>query len=208
MFNTAGSRFDFANVIFAVLDVCEHRRDAYSRDEAPERLMTDAREKLEEVKRGYIEAGGTSGYWKRLEDEVLQTVMGRYIPRAVEQTERERTAFGVWRRGDVVARISFAFAALIVGELLIRFLPWVKLLWGPLGIVFILAGVFYPNFVRWRGERAHAVFLNELIADGEAFQRNTRAHYASEADYEELFADTEAQRKVSGAATVRETTGP
>lgn len=191
MLNTAGSRFDFGSVIFAVLDTCEHRRDAYSRAEAPERLLADAKEKLDEVQRGYEEAGGADSYWKRLEHEVLGTVMGRYIPRAVQQTELERNEFGIWRRGDLGARISFAFLALIIGEILVRFLPWVKLMWGPLGVVFLILGFMYPTLVRWRSQRRHAAFLNDLIVEGEAFQRNPKTQYLSESDYEELFTDPE-----------------
>lgn len=207
MLNTAGSRFDFGNVIFAVLEVCEHRRDAYSSDEAPERLMDDAREKLAEVRRDYVESGGTESYWQRLEHEVLATAMPRYIPRAIAQTAGERNEFGVWRRGDLVARTSFALAALVVGELFIRFLPWVKLFWGPLGIVFLLAGAFYPNLVRWRAERRHTQFLNDLIAEAEAFQRNTKAHYLSEADFDELFSEPgeRLQRDAARRATSQHT---
>ena len=63
LLNLAGSSFDFGNVLFAVLQECEHRRRALLPGEAEARLREAARQKLEEIRESYAESGGTPAYW-------------------------------------------------------------------------------------------------------------------------------------------------
>src|SRR5687767_4658899 len=99
MFNLAGSAFDFGNVIFAVLQECEHRRRGFS----DESLEAD------------FEAEGSKGYWTLLEREILQTVMPQYVRQAAKQNRLERNQYDAWRGGDLASRAALAIGGLAVG---------------------------------------------------------------------------------------------
>ncbi|HVF60022.1 MAG TPA: hypothetical protein VNJ70_09465 [Thermoanaerobaculia bacterium] len=100
MLNLAGPAYDFGNVLYAVLQECEHKRRGLLPDRAEERLLEIAREKLGEVRESYVEAGGDPAYWKDLEREVLETAMPQYAAAAADQTRLEKSSYGVWRQGD------------------------------------------------------------------------------------------------------------
>ena len=77
-----------SNVLFAVLQECEHQRRALLPNEAEARLAEVAREKLAAIRASYEERGGTAGYWSQLEREVLATALPQYVPAALEQMVR------------------------------------------------------------------------------------------------------------------------
>lgn len=188
MLNPAGAKFDFGNVIFAVLETCEHRRLSYDDDEAADRLMIDAREKLAEIEKSYIDLSGTRSYWQRLKHEILQTVMPKYIAMAVKQNAVERHDFGIWRGGDILARIGFGVGGLLLASF-IRFIPGLRLVWLPSELAFAIFGILLPEIIRWRGRKRHSSRLNALVVEGERFQSNRQIHYLSEADLEDLFTE-------------------
>ena len=117
MLNVAGASFDFGNVLFAVLQECEHVRRGLLPNEAHGRLMEAARRKLAQIRESYVEHGGTPGYWEELEREVLETSLPAYLPEAIEQTRLEKSGYDVWRRGDAGARALFALLGLVIGAL-------------------------------------------------------------------------------------------
>ena len=60
MLNLAGTSYDFGNVLFAVLQECEHQRRALLPNQAAARLQEIARAKLAEIHESYTELGGAS----------------------------------------------------------------------------------------------------------------------------------------------------
>lgn len=180
MLNVAGPSFDFGNVVFAVLQECEHVRRGLSPDDAPERLMEAARRKLSEIRESYVESGGTAGYWEELEREVLETSMPAYIPEAIEQTRMEKSGYDVWRRGDATARVVFALAGLILGALIIV-LPPRLIVENAFAFVLALGGFLYPEIKQLVDNFRHSRFLNRMISEAEGYQKNPRIHYLSEA---------------------------
>lgn len=183
MLNVAGSSFDFSNVLFAVIQECEHVRRGLLPNEAQGRLMAAARRKLGEVRESYVECGGTPGYWEALEREVLETSLPAYIPEAIEQTRLEKSGYDVWRRGDASARLVFALAGLIVGALLIV-LPPRLVVENAFAFVLALGGFLYPEVKQLVADFRHSRFLNRMVAEAEAYQKNARIHYVSEARLE------------------------
>jgi hypothetical protein len=186
MLNLAGSSYDFGNVLFAVLQECEHRRRALLPNEAEQGLMDIARRKLEEVRASYEEAGGSRPYWEDLEREVLKTTMPQYVPAAIEQTRLEQSNYDLWRRGDVAARAAFALLGLVIGALIVwaPFIPiWEK--W----FAFLLAALAfaYPEIKKAAFDFRHSRFLNNLITQAEEYQKNSRIHYVTTARLEEEF---------------------
>jgi hypothetical protein len=183
MLNVAGPSFDFGNVLFAVLQECEHVRRALLPNEAHGRLMEAARRKLAEIRESYVENGGTPGYWEELEREVLETSLPAYIPEAIEQTRLEKSGYGVWRRGDASARVVFALAGLILGGLIIA-APFIPIWEDAFAFVLAVCGLLYPEVKQLVADFRHSRLLNRMIAEAEMYQKNARIHYVSEARLE------------------------
>lgn len=184
LLNLAGSSFDFGNVLFAVLQECEHRRRALLPGEAEARLREAAREKLEEIRESYEESGGTPAYWQALEREVLETSLPQYIPAAVEQTRLEKTRYDLWRQGDTLARVTFALLGLILGGLIIA-APFIPIWEDAFAFVLAVMGLLYPEVKQLVGDLSHSRFLNRLIVQAEKYQKDGRLHYLSATRLEE-----------------------
>lgn len=182
MYDPSSSSFNYANVIFAVLQDCEHRRRSFSDDTAKEALTECARDKLARIRQSYLEGMGSRAYWKELEREVLETVIPQYVPAAVAQNRRERDAYGVWRSGDLLARFGLAVMGLIIGGIIIS-LPFIPTIERVFALAFALGGWFYPDLIRMMHERRHYKLLNRLVTEGETYQKE-RARYVSSADLE------------------------
>jgi hypothetical protein len=186
MLNIAGPEYDFGSVVFVVLEECEHRRRGFDDDEAEEQLLRVARAKLTKIKQAYDEFGGSPGYWKVLETEVLETAMPQYIAAAREMTALERSHFGVWRGGDPAARFAFALAGLLLGSMLIA-LPFVKIVEAMFAFALAFLGFIYPDIKRYTHERRHFRLLNRLVADAVQYQQNAKLHYMTNSEIRESF---------------------
>jgi hypothetical protein len=184
LLNLAGSSFDFGNVLYAVLQECEHRRRALLPGEAEARLREAARAKLEEIRESYVESGGTPAYWQALEREVLETVLPEYIPAALEQTRLEKTRYDLWRQGDTVARVTFALVGLILGALIVA-APFIPIWEDSFAFVLAVMGLLYPEVKQLVGDLRHSRFLNRLIVHAEKYQKDGRLHYLSTSRLEE-----------------------
>lgn len=182
--NLAGPGYDFGDVLFAVLQECEHQRRGLDDEEVRPGLLAAARKKLDEVRESYEEAGGSAAYWERLEHEVLETAMPQYVAGAAEQNRLERTGFGVWRRGDPLSRAAFGAAGLTLGGLII-YAPFIPIVEEPFAFGLAAAGFLYPEVKRLYHEWRHTRLLNRLVVDAEKYQRNDRIHYVSNARMEE-----------------------
>jgi len=197
MYDPSGSSFDYANVIFAVLQDCEHRRRSFSDEKAAEAITECAREKLARIRQSYLEGMGSRAYWKELEKEILETVIPQYVPAAIEQNRKERGAYGVWRGGDLLARFGFALAGLVIGGIILA-LPFIPIFEKAVAFVLAAAGWFYPDMIRMMHERRHYKVLNRLVVEGEAYQRN-RARYVSSADLADDEADEDSTDQTEAA---------
>jgi len=183
MYDPSGSSFDYANVIFSVLQDCEHRRRSFTDETVRDGLMQCADEKLSRVKASYLEGMGSKSYWRDLEKEVLETVMPQYIAAAAEQNRRERNGHNVFRGGDLAARFAFAILGLVVGGIIIA-IPFIPIFEKAFAFVLALGGWFYPDMVRMTFEYRHYKLLNRLVTAGEEYQRG-RAKYVSTADVDD-----------------------
>ena len=186
MLNIAGPEYDFGNVVFVVLEECEHRRRGIPDDEAEEALMRVARGKLARIRQAYDEFGGSPAYWKVLEAEVLETAMPQYIDAAREMTALERSNFGVWRGGDPAARFTVALAGLLLGSILLA-LPFVKIVEAMFAFALAFLGFIYPELKRYTHERRHFRLLNRLVRDAAQYQLNAKLHYMTTSEIRESF---------------------
>ena len=180
MLNLAGSSYDYGNVLFAVLQECEHKRRALLPNEVEARLQEIARGKLAEIRESYAECGGAPGYWQELEREVVETALPQYLPAAVEQNRLEKTGYDVWRQGDPAARASFALLGLVLGSLIIA-LPWIPIFEDAFAFLLAALGVFYPEIKKAFYDVGHSRLLNRLILKAERYQKSQSARYVTEA---------------------------
>ena len=187
MLNIAGPEYDFGNVVFAVLQECEHRRRGFDDEELDQQLIATARKKLGKIKAAYAEFGGSPTYWEALETEVLKTAMPQYMVAAREMNALERGKFGVWRGGDPLARIAFALGGLLLAVLLF-FVPYVRMFEAAWMVTLAATGFFFPDIKRWTHERRHTKLLNRLVAEAAGYQQNSKLHYMTTTDIRESFA--------------------
>jgi hypothetical protein len=184
MLNLAGPSYDFGNVLFAVLQECEHVRRGLLPNAAEARLQEIARAKLAEVRVSYEELGGTGPYWEDLEREVMEAMLPQYIPAAVEQTRMERNSYDLWRHGDPAARALLTLIGLILGGLIVK-APFIPIAEDTFAFFLAAAFFLYPEIKQLYFDRRHARFLNRLIIQAEKYQKDNRLHYASEARFQE-----------------------
>ena len=182
--NIAGPEYDFGNIVFVVLQECEHRRPGIENEKD---LMKVAREKLAQIRRAYDEFGASASYWRTLEKEVLETAMPQYIVHAASMNALERDGYGVFRGGDVAARFLFGLAGLIVGVIIIALPTSLPIAEDVLALATTGTGFVYPDLVRYMHQRRHAQFLNRLVNEAAKYQQNARLHYMSTSDVRESF---------------------
>lgn len=210
MLNIAGPDYDYAQVVFTVLQECEHRRRSFAEDEFEERILECARQKLVKVKSAYDEFGGSASYWDALQNEVLTVAVPQYIPTAREMTQRERNGFGVWRNGDVAARFTFALICLLIGSVIVA-LPFIPIFERMFAFALTFAGFIYPDLVRFMYERRHARALNALVNASASYQQTAGIHYMTTDDISSSFVPTvssRAERIMSESETATTTTPP
>lgn len=185
MINLAGSSFDFGNVLFAVLQECEHQRRALLPAEAEGRIKEIAAKKLGEIRASYEEAGGLPSYWQMLEKEVMVASLPQYVRHAIEQTRLEQSNFDLWRHGDPASRAAYALGGLVIGGL-IWWAPFIPIFEKWLAPVLAGAGFIYPELRRWVFELRHIRTMNRLVAHAEKYQKDRRLHaYSTQKELDE-----------------------
>jgi hypothetical protein len=196
MLNLAGPSYDYGNVLFAVLQECEHQRRALLPNEAAARLAEIAREKLAAIRASYEERGGSPGYWSQLEREVLDTALPQYAPAALKQNRLEKTRYGLWRQGDPAARALFGLLGLVLGGLIIA-APFIPIFEDSFAFLLTLMGLLYPEIKKGFYDVRHSQLLNRLIKQAESYQKSQPAQYVTEA---EMAAEMAAVGTIQGTA--------
>jgi hypothetical protein len=193
MLNIAGAAYDYAQVVYAVLQECEHRRRSFEEDSFESEVRACATEKLAEIKAAYDEFGGSAVYWEALEKEVDEVVLPQYIASAESITALERNSFGIWRGGDLGARFAFALAGLVIGSIIIA-LPFIPIFEEMFAFALTMAGFLYPDLKRFMHERRYTKILNRLVADSARYQENARLHYMTTQDIQKSFEPGDSRR--------------
>jgi len=175
MFNYAGAEFDFGNVVYAVLTECEHRRRALDPENAAEHLRKTAVARLDRIAAAYT---GADVYWQELRREVEETALPRYLRGAVEQLRAEHSGYSIWRRGDLLARLSFALMGLMIGGIIIA-LPFIPIFEEAFAFFLAVGGFVYPDIRRLLTDWRYARELNAIIADAQKFQARLASGYVT-----------------------------
>lgn len=210
MLNIAGPEYDCAQVVFALLQDCEHRRRSLDNATFEEEIEAHAKAKLAQIKRSYDEFGGSAQYWEALEQEVEEVVMPQYIAAARKMNALEQSSFDVWREGDVAARLVFALIGLMVGSIIIA-LPFVPIFEDLFAFALTATGFVYPDLKRFAFERRYSNVLNRLVADSARYQADARLHYQTSDDIRESLQPAPAELKfpeVEDLGGATDATGP
>jgi hypothetical protein len=193
MLNIAGAEYDYAQVVYVVLQECEHRRRSFEEESFDTEAGACAAEKLAEIKAVYDESGGSAVYWEALEKEVDEVVLPQYIAAARMITEQERDSFGIWRGGDLGARFAFALAGLVIGGIIIK-MPFIPIYEDMFAFALTAAGFLYPDLKRFMHERRYMKVLNRIVADSARYQENASLHYMTTQDIKKAFEPGDTRR--------------
>jgi hypothetical protein len=131
---------------------------------------------LAEVRRSFFELFPEGAeHWERLERALLDDAFPRYAALAERQTALEQRDYGLWRGGDLLARLAYAGAGLVLGGLCVK-LPFIPIpeTWDVFAFATMLGAPFVPDLQvgwhRWRYRKAIEAVQREL-AQGEQAQR-------------------------------------
>jgi hypothetical protein len=186
MLNIAGADYDYAQVVYVVLQECEHRRRSFEESSFDAEVRACANEKLAEIKAAYDEFGGSAAYWEELEKEVDAVVLPQYIAASRDMTELERNDFAIWRGGDLAARFTFALIGLLIGSIIIA-LPFIPIVEDMFAFALMAGGFLYPDLKRFMFQRRYMKVLNRLVTDSARYQENSRLHYMTSQDIRKAF---------------------
>ncbi len=193
MLNIAGADYDYAQVVYVVLQECEHRRRGFEAADLDAEVLACAKEKLAEIKATFDEFGGSASYWEALEKEVTEVVIPQYLAESRTEMELERNSFGVWRDGDLAARFAFALAGLFIGSIIIA-LPFIPIVEDMFAFALTVIGFLYPELKRFLHERRYAKALNGIVDDSARYQENGRLHYMTTSDIRNAFDPNDPRR--------------
>src|SRR4051794_29701989 len=143
--------FAIKKIALDVLAHLELHREQAVQDEAATRLAVESA--LEPVRRSYVESQLPTAYWQAVDHELGTMIATAWRAVAVPFTELEKRRFGIWRGGDLVARLVYLLGGLALGGLIVwlPFIPiWEK--WVPFAMA--LGGAWLPNAqVMWQRRR-------------------------------------------------------
>lgn len=169
--------FSAQQVTADVLSHLERRRPAIVHDDAA--IGAEIKAALLPVRREYAELDLPARYLDALEAELLATVPARWRQCAEPFTLAEARGFGIWRGGDVLARLAYLAAAAAVGFFIVwaPFIPiWEK--WLPFALG---AGAWWlPDLQIGFHRRRYARQLGEIVMQMDQAQRQLERQVSTE----------------------------
>lgn len=154
------SAFSAQTVALEVIGHLERRREILANDAAG--VEAEIRRALVPMREEYLACELPPAYFDALERELVASLPAKWRAAAAPFTALEKRAFGAWREGDVVARLTYVFAGLTIGGLCVwlPFIPiWEK--WFPFALATL--GWWLPDAqARWH-RRRYARRLGALV---------------------------------------------
>ena len=147
---------------FTALRTLEARRSELV--EKPAMVTAAVETALEPLRESYRTSELPPGYFDAVENEVKSHLPALWQEIAKPFSAREREDFGIWRRGDVVARLAYVFGGLTLGSLIVwaPFIPiWEK--WFPFALA--IGAWWLPSAQRFWHRRRYARELG-VMAQG------------------------------------------
>ncbi len=165
--------FSARRVAMDVLEHLERRRPAIVDDPAAVDLEVETA--LVPVRRAYADSELPKVYIEALAEEIASSVPARWRTIALPFTKQEKEGFGLWRGGDAVARLTYVFAGMVVGGLMVAapFIPiWDK--WFP--FVLAIAAWWLPDLQMRSHRKKYARELGAIVTQLDGAQRQLDRH--------------------------------
>ena len=174
-------RFSLPFVTSVLIAAAERRRPGLGpwtpavRDE----LLGIFKDELSSVKKSYDElaAGAGTGQeqadWQNLEHALLHDAFPRYASVAEKATALEQKDYGLWRGGDLLARLAYAGGGLVLGGLAVK-LPFIPIpdTWDFFAFCTMIGAPLIPDLqVAWykrRYRKTLETIMDEMAAAAEA----------------------------------------
>jgi hypothetical protein len=150
-----------------LLEAFERRRPGLT-DWTPQlerELLAESEAALQEMARQCKEFGvDDPPYWQKVRGALEAVLLPRYAVLAKREIALAKADYHLWRGGDLLARLAFAGAGLVLGALAVA-IPWIPVTekWVPW--VLFVGGPFIPDAQLWYFRRRHGRRLQALIDD-------------------------------------------
>jgi hypothetical protein len=150
-----------------LIDSFERRRPALQAwsPAVEESLRAESEQELQQMERQCVELGvDDPPYWLRVRGALQAVLLPRYAALAREEVALSRRDYGLWRGGDLLARLAFAGVGLVLGGLAVA-LPFIPVTekWVPWAL--FVAGPFLPDAWFWWYRRRYRKRLQALVLD-------------------------------------------
>jgi hypothetical protein len=160
-------RYQLAAVGRYLLDQFELRRPGLKAwtPEVAASFREQAEREIQQMEKQLHELGiDDAQYWQRLRRAVDDIVLPRYGKIAQEEIDLARREYGLWRGGDLLARVAFAGAGLVLGIICVE-LPYIPIQarWFP--VVPFLLGPIFPDIVTTLYSRRYRNRMNKIVSD-------------------------------------------
>jgi hypothetical protein len=163
----APEKYRLENVGRFLLQSFERRRpalDAWT-PAVEEELRSECEAELVQMERQCRELGvDDPAYWQKVRGALQAVLLPRYRALAKEEMALAKADYGLWRGGDLIARLAFAAVGLVLGGLAVA-IPWIPVTekWVPWAL--FIAGPFLPDAYFWWYRRRYRKKLEALVAD-------------------------------------------
>jgi hypothetical protein len=165
--------FSLRQVSADVLEHLERRRPAIVNDE--KLVAVEVKHALVPVRKSYAELDMPRAYMDALEEELVESLPARWRNVAVPFTQDEKRSFGVWRGGDLFARLTYSAGGLLVG-LFIVWAPFIPIWWKWLPLLVAIAAWWVPDAQTALRRRRYARALGEIVTSYDAAQKQLDRH--------------------------------
>ena len=172
-------RFSLGFVAGVLMAAAERRRPGLGPWSPAVRAQLEQafRDELEPIRRSFFELFTDTAYWERLEKALFAESFPRYAALAEKATALEQRDYGLWRGGDLLARLAYAGGGLVVGALCVK-IPWIPIppTWDLFAFVTMLAGPFIPDAQVWWFKRRHDKSLQGVMQELSAAQQTQQLY--------------------------------
>jgi hypothetical protein len=170
------SQYQLPELTAHLIALLERRRLAFDswNDETEASLQEAANQMLSEAGIRFRELADDPEYWRRTTETLMTVMVPRYLRLAEPQQTLEKNGYGSWRKGDLLARVTYGAAGLLLGIIVWRTpIPdWVE----PLPLLMFVAGPLLPDLQAWWARRKYAKQLTVLVEDMKSEQTDRRAY--------------------------------
>lgn len=121
---------------------------------------------MEDVRRSFLESFDDPVWFARVKEKLHEVALPRYLAEARRETDLEQRGYGLWRGGDLLARIVWGLGGLALGLFLVKapFIP-IPTTWDLLILAMGLGAPFLPDLQIALHQRRHRRALQAIVAD-------------------------------------------